>query len=411
MGAPSSRAGTAADAVLGVQPRLVLEPASVPELVEAVGQAARESWHLAAVGGATALGLGAPPRALDAVVRTRGLARILEYAPADMVLIAEAGVTLAAIQAAAAAHRQRLALDAPHPARATVGGLVATGASGPLRARHGTVRDLIIGVALVRADGTLARSGGKVVKNVAGFDLPKVACGSLGTLGVVATANFRLHPLPEATAALRLPGLSAGQLVAVLARLREAQLEPASACSLHAAPGRHDLTVVFEGFGQGVAQQLERLEALAQKGRLDCQRLDPAQAAAARATHDAVREGEGFRARVSSLPSRLAAVEALLAPALAALEGGAFLWYPTVGLGWLAGTPRSAAALAPALTAARQGLAAGGGALVLEDAPPAVRAAVEVWGPPPASFHLMQRLKHNFDPGGRLNPGRFVGGL
>jgi glycolate oxidase FAD binding subunit len=339
------------------------------------------------------------------------MARILEYAPADMVLIAEAGVTLAAIQAAAAAHRQRLALDAPHPTRATVGGVVATGASGPLRTRHGTVRDLIIGVTLVRADGTLARSGGKVVKNVAGFDLPKVACGSLGSLGLIATANFRLHPLPEATEALRLPGLSAAQVVLVLTRVREAQLEPAAATSLSSGAGRHELTLVYEGFGQGVRQQVERTLKLALRARLDCQELDPAQAAAVRATQDAVREGDQVRARLSSLPSRLPAVEGLAAPVLAALEGGALLWYPAVGVGWVAGRPRDERALADGLAAARQALVAGGGALVLEAGPEGLRGLVEPWGPPPPAFLLMQRLKRNFDPQGRLNPGRFVGAL
>jgi len=410
MGA-SSRAGAPEDAVLGMVPRRVYAPASVAEAAEVLREAAREQLALAPVGGGTALGLGAPPRALDAVVRTSALGRILEYAPADMVMVCEAGVTLAAVQAAAGAHRQRLALDAPHPARATVGGLVATGACGPLRARAGGVRDLIIGVTLVRADGTLARSGGKVVKNVAGFDLPKLACGSLGTLGLVATANFRLHPLPEASATLCLPGLSGAQVVALLSLVREAQLEPAAAFTLHAGQGKSELALVFEGFATGVRQQQERLEGLARKLRLECQRLSAEQAATQRARHDALREADDLRVRVSSLPSRLEAVESLLAPVLRALPGGGFTWYPTLGLGWLAGRPADVAALATALAPARAALVAAGGALVLEAAPAALRATVDAWGPPPASFHLMQRLKHNFDPQGRLNPGRFVGGL
>src|SRR5205085_5839803 len=154
--------------------------------------------------------------------------RIVDYLPSDMVLTAEAGVTLAEINAAAREHRQMLALDAPQPDRATIGGLVATGAFGPRRARYGTIRDLIIGVTLVRADGVVARGGGKVVKNVAGFDLPKDACGSLGTLGMIANATFRLHPLPEASETVRFDGLSPDRVFALVLAAREAQLEPSS---------------------------------------------------------------------------------------------------------------------------------------------------------------------------------------
>src|SRR5204862_4846048 len=207
---------------------------SLDEAAEVMAMAARERLRLGFLGGGTALGLGPAPAALDAVVRTGRLARIVEHAPADQVVIVEAGATLAQVQAALAEHRQRLALAAPHPERATIGGLVATAGFGPLRARYGAIRDLIIGVTLVRADGEVARGGGKVVKNVAGFDLPKVACGSLGTLGLIATATFRLHPLPEAVRSVRVAGVRAEQVIAVLAAARTAQLEPTCAVALSA---------------------------------------------------------------------------------------------------------------------------------------------------------------------------------
>src|SRR5215468_4722777 len=211
--------------------------------------------QLGFVGGGTALALGAPPTGLDAVVRTERLTRIIEHAPADQVVIVEAGLTLAALQGQLAAHGQRLALDPPLPDRATIGGLVATAGFGPLRARYGAIRDLIIGVTLVLADGTVARGGGKVVKNVAGFDLPKVACGSLGTLGLVAAAAFRLHPLPEAVQTVLVPSIGPEQVVAVIAAVRAAQLEPTCAVALttsgasgaaRAGAGAFDLGVRFE---------------------------------------------------------------------------------------------------------------------------------------------------------------------
>ena len=189
--------GTGADALLGVQPARVFRPLSLEEAADAVRQGAEEGLRLAFVGGGTELELGAPPRALDAVISTQGLGRVLEYAPLDQIVTVEAGVTVATLQALLREKGHMLALDPPWADRATLGGVVATNAFGPRRTRYGGVRDLIIGVTLIRADGTRARGGGKVVKNVAGFDLPKLMVGSLGSLGLISTVTFRLHPLPE----------------------------------------------------------------------------------------------------------------------------------------------------------------------------------------------------------------------
>jgi glycolate oxidase FAD binding subunit len=389
------------DAILGVRPRAAYAPATLEEAAEVMAMAARERLRLGFVGGGTQLGLGAAPTGLDAVVRTEKLARILEHAPADQVVIAEAGVTLAALQAALGAHGQRLAFDPPAPERTTIGGLVATGGFGPLRARYGAIRDLIIGVTLVRADGEVARGGGKVVKNVAGFDLPKVACGSLGTLGLVAAAAFRLHPLPEVIRTVRVAGLGAEQIVALLAAVRAAQLEPTAAVAIGA--GRFDLGIRFEGFERGVAQQVSRAVELAAAAGTPAEPLADEAAAAFWRRHDAVRAAGPVRVRVAALPSRLAAVAAPLAAV------GELAWYATLGVGFAAGAMGAAAA--GAVSAARAALVAEGGSLVIEDAPAELRATVDAWGPPPPAFSLMQRLKRRFDPDGRLNPGRFVGGL
>src|SRR5207248_1058561 len=176
-----------------------LEPASAEEAGETLARLSREKKRCMFTGAGTKLSPGAP---VDAVVRTTRLSRIVEYEAADQVVSVEAGITLAALQKALAAQGQQLALDPPFAARATMGGIVATASSGPRRMRYGGVRDLILGVTIVRADGTVARGGGKVVKNVAGFDLPKLMCGSFGTLGLIASATLRLHPLPETHATL-----------------------------------------------------------------------------------------------------------------------------------------------------------------------------------------------------------------
>ncbi|HEU4535523.1 MAG TPA: FAD-binding oxidoreductase [Polyangiaceae bacterium] len=375
---------------------LELAPAALDEAADCMARAARDRLRLAFVGGGTEPGSGRP-RPVDATLRTGGMARILEYAPADMVLSAEAGVTLAQVQAAAREHRQRLALDPPLPERATVGGLVATGAFGPRRARYGAVRDLIIGVTLVRADGVVARGGGKVVKNVAGFDLPKVACGSLGTLGLIAGATFRLHPLPEASATVLAAGLAPDAIGALLAAVRRAQLEPTSAVALRAGDGHYDLGLRFEGFAEGVEQQAARLGGLA-----PCQRLDDDAAFWRR--HDEARAGGPVRLKVATLPSKLPAVEAALRPLLGGPRGGTFAWYATLGVGFVA---LDGVGLGQPIEAARAAVVAEGGWLVVEAGAP----DVDPWGPLPPSFGLMRALKTRFDPEGRLNPGRFLGGL
>jgi len=368
------------------------EPASVAEAARIMEQLGREGRRVAFVGGGTELELGAPPERIDAVLRTRGMRRIVEYQPADMVMVVEAGVTLAEMQAAAGEHRQRLALDPPWPERATIGGIVATGAFGPRRARYGAVRDLIIGVQLVRADGAVAHGGGKVVKNVAGFDLPKLACGSLGTLGLIGGATFRLHPLPEASESVVLPGLSAAEVVAAMSRVRAAQLEPVAAAALRGSSG-YDLALSFEGFGKGVEQQIGKLR-----------QLEPSARAAgdAWARHDQVRTGGPLRIKVAALPTHLPDVDRLLAPL-----GLRFAWYPTLGLGFASGAAGDQAAAS--IADARAELARRGGSLVVQAAPSSLR--VDPWGPPPPAFEVMRRLKDNFDPDRRLNPGRFVGGL
>ncbi len=395
------REARAEDAIVGVQPRVVYAPGTLDECAEVMAMAAHERMRVGFIGGGTAIGLGAAPTGLDAVVRTEQLARILEYAPADMVVVAEAGVTLAALQDAAKPHGQRLALDAPRPDRATLGGLVATGGFGPLRARYGTIRDLIIGVTLVRADGQVAHGGGKVVKNVAGFDLPKVACGSLGTLGLVAAAAFRLHPLPEVTVTVVVPGITAETVVAIVGAARDAQLEPAAVVALSGAAG-FDLGLRFEGFELGVQHQVARIvEVVGLAGAGNPEILGADAAAALWRRHDAVRTGHPSRLRVAALPTRFPAVAAMVSGL------GDLAWYATLGLGFIGGAIDDTAGVARA----RAQLVAEGGSLVVEAAGPALRAAVEPWGPPPPAFAIMQRLKQRFDPEGRLNPGRFVGGL
>jgi len=405
------RQGTAADAVQGVVPGLVLEPATLEEAAEALRRSAADRMAVTFVGGGTDLGLGGRPARLDAVIRTGALSRLVDHAPADQVVTAEAGMTLGALREVLALHRQWLALDPPLPDRATVGGVVAANAFGPRRARFGAARDLVLGVSIVRADGTAAKGGGRVVKNVAGFDIPRLMVGSLGTLGLITTVTFRVHPLPETRATVLFAGLDAARAWALTSGWRAAQLEPTSAAAILASD-RFDLGVRFEGFESGVADQTARMLELGRKAGAGGERLGDGEAAGFWRRHDEVREGGSLRVKLAGPPSRLPEMARAWLPAvLGELSPSGAVLYPTLGLAFASGEPASAAGLVAGLHDARVGVIAVGGSLVLCEAPVAVRRAFDPWGSPPPAIDLMRSLKERFDPDRRLSPGRFVGGI
>jgi glycolate oxidase FAD binding subunit len=395
-------------------------PATLAEATEALRRADRDGERVLFVGGGTELSLGAPPTGVEVVLATERLERIVEHAPLDQIVIVEAGVRLASLQDTLAASGQLLALDAPWASRATLGGLVATNAFGPRRTRYGSIRDLIIGISIVRADGTEARGGGKVVKNVAGFDLPKLMVGSLGTLGFITTVTFRLHPRPETERTVLFPDLDADAVRRVVLVLREAQLEPGAVAALvHEGgddlgvrfDGRFELGVRFEGFEAGVRQQSMKLLDLATRQGWRAESLGAAVARSFWARHDDARESfAGFRAKLAAQPMDLERVaNAAVGSLFTALEVPRCVCYPTLGLAFVAGEVRVPGQVAAAVTAAREAIPEG--SVVLHAAPREVREAVDVWGPPPAALPLMNAVKQRLDPGRRLAPGRFVGGI
>src|SRR5229473_900768 len=198
VGNENVRAATAADAIGGVQPKLVIEPGTASEIAEILRLSNDAGLAVIPRGSGTKLGWGNPPSRADLILSTARLTEIIEHAWADLTVSVEAGCTAQRLQETLAQHGQRLALDPLWPEKATIGGVLSTNDSGTLRLRFGALRDLIIGVTIALPDGTLASSGGKVVKNVAGYDLQKLATGALGTLGVITRAVFRLHPVPRA---------------------------------------------------------------------------------------------------------------------------------------------------------------------------------------------------------------------
>src|SRR5438552_4761210 len=178
-------------------PQVVAFPDTAEQIAEIVRLAAEHRWAVIPRGGGTQMGMGGTPRAADVVVCTTAMNRVLEYEPADLVVTVQAGVRLAELQRQLAEHGQLLALDPPLPEQATIGGIIAANSNGPLRLRYGTCRDMLLGIKVVNADSSITKGGGKVVKNVTGYDMCKLYTGSLGSLGIIVEASFKLTPLPK----------------------------------------------------------------------------------------------------------------------------------------------------------------------------------------------------------------------
>lgn len=395
--------------VRGIAATTTVTPADLGGAAVALAAASAANQTVAFLGGGTEIGFGYPPKRVDVLVRTERLARVVEYQPLDMVVEVECGITLDALQRRLAPHGQRLALDVPHPEFATLGGLVATNAFGPRRTRFGSLRDLIVGVTLIRADGARVRGGGKVVKNVAGFDIPKLAVGSLGTLGMIATATLRLHPLPETTLGCKVAVPDGEGVVAVAREIVANQLEPAAMIAVRGTSG-YRVDVVFEGFSAGAREQADRFAAIARQRGLAYEDVDPTALAA---MDEGLRTHGNVRMRIAVPPADVARMDRdALGPLAAVLSDGRVVLYPTLGVAFVAGYADARDAVVRALLDARRvAEARGGNAVLLEAGDADVAERVDVYGSLPPSFALMRGLKDRFDPAHRLNPGRFLGRL
>ena len=398
------RAATGADAIDGVQPQMIAEPVSAEELARALRWANAAGLKVAPRGGGTKLSWGNPPSACDLVLSTVRLNRVLEHAWADMTAIVEAGCRVADLQKTLGAHGQRLALDPLWPEQATVGGILSTNDSGALRARYGSLRDLIIGITVALPDGTLAKSGGKVVKNVAGYDLQKLLTGALGTLGVIVQAIFRLHPLPRETRSLSFSA-SPEALNQLLLAIQASKLT-FTGLQLRVQQGSAQLDVRFDGTAAGIDAQVTQLQQIA--GALAASDVP----ATAWTSHQAIWDdpARALIAKFSVLPTQLAAVCALVEPLAGAQSLGWKVVAQSVGAGYVR-FEGDEPALRTAILNLWDEVARMGGTLVALGCPTAVKRGLDVWGPPSDAQPLMVRLKQRFDPAGTLNPGRFSGGI
>lgn len=388
------------DAVDGVRPRWVASPGGTDEASRVLTIAAENGLRVVPRGSGGKLRWGLPPDGVDLVVDTKRLRTVVDHAAGDLVVVTQSGVRLADLRERLAEADQRLALDEVTE-DATVGGAIAASTSGPLRLLYGTVRDLLIGITVVRADGVVSKSGGRVVKNVAGYDLGKLYTGSFGTLGLVTEAVFRLHPRPAARAFVT---ASVGSAEAAHRCVQEIVHSQLVACAVEVErEGDGPMTVVaaFEGVERGVRQRVDGALRLLGNGATTSD-APPAWWGRLPAARGDVLLKVGVP--ITALAPVLDVVAARAPEATVRGSAGAGALY--VGLD-AATDPSTVAALVSAL---REEASPGGGSVVVLHAPVRVRAALDVWGPVPG-LALMRRLKDEFDPDHRLAPGRFVGGI
>jgi glycolate oxidase FAD binding subunit len=411
VGEEHAREATEEDVVDGVAPSFVAEPGSTEEISELMKLASEEGLVAAPRGSGTKMDLGNPPRDLDLIVSTARMNEIIEHTPGDQVVRTQAGLKLQDLQEQLARADQMLGIDPPETrAGATVGGIVAANSSGPRRYSYGTVRDLIIGITVVLPDGTIAKAGGKVVKNVAGYDLSKLFTGSLGTLGVIATCNFRLHPKPEAarTVAVELGDtLSAGQAAQAIVH---AQLVP-SAVELHWSEEQKLLSILIEGIPPGVEAQAETASYLL-KGFGEVRTLSDEEVEDLGPLDPPGVGDEEVAIQVSAPPAELTGV---LDSVLGATERRGvtprITGHAGVGTTYVALSGGDEEARVQVVEELREIWVRRGGSVVVRKAPPSTKSRLEAWGPVGDYLGLLRRVKDKFDPGGNLNPGRFVGGI
>lgn len=373
------RPATEAEGVLGVQPAFVAAPATVEEAAAVMRAAAELGLAVVPRGGETRLDWGSPPSRCELLIDTSGLDRVIEHAAGDLIVKVEAGLPMDRLAEVLAAERQQLALDTPLPG-STVGGTLATAAAGPRRLRYGSPRDLLIGITVVRADGAIAKAGGKVVKNVAGYDLGKLFTGSYGTLGLIVEAAFRLHPVPPAQA----------YVTAGAGTLAEAQELARQVAHSHAVPsaveadrppgGEVALAVLVEGVAAGLPARTADIAAVLGK---------------------TAEISEAPPAWWGQYPDGSTLVE--ISGALPDTDHSLHLRGSIASGRWFLGTFEDPVEAISALRG-------GAGSAVVRFAPEQVREKVDLWGPVPA-LTLMRRVKDQFDPEHRMSPGRFAGGI
>ncbi|NIO11283.1 MAG: FAD-binding protein [Deltaproteobacteria bacterium] len=428
--------GVNASAVDGMVPRAVVFPGSVEEVAMVLAFASVEGLRVSPRGGGTKVMLGRAPDAVDVVLCLKRLNRLVDHEPADMTATFQAGITLLEAQTVLKDAGQFIALDSPFADTATLGGILAANSSGPLRYRYGSARDLLIAVRAVLVDGSIIKGGAKVVKSVSGYDMNKLFIGSLGTLGVIVEATFRLYPIPRVEKTQLIPCASADDASMLVAGVLDSTLAPSMVelfCPVaanrvvqqtgHSWPdGQFGLAVAFGSVSSdAVDAQLQQLKRDVHRRQVqEGTTLDEERHCSFWASARGFAMGDQRRVVLKASVLLTKVGEAVkLGQTIASRMGLDLAMVSEAGSGIVryqfvqrAGEEESyRQGISEAVVQLRDFAQAGGGSLVVLEAPPEMKSALDVWGPVGTALPLMKRLKDQFDPKRILNPGRFVGGI
>jgi glycolate oxidase FAD binding subunit len=415
-----------------IRPQAVVSPSSVREIQDILAFATEHQLSIIPVGAGTKLGIGNPPEKVDLVLLMEQFSEVLEYEPADLSVTVQAGVRLSELQGTLAEEGQYLPLDPPYAADTTLGGLVAANASGPSRLRYGTARNRVLGMKVVQPSGAVVNSGGKVVKNVAGYDLKKLYIGSFGTLGIITELTFNLYPLPELERTLLLRFKTVGDAAEVALKIANSQLSPVflnlftdGALSTAVSGIMLSGTIIalgIDGHPETVAWQINQVQSIAKEGdAIGVEVLADTDHADLRSSMCAFPEvGRSSQDVVCKANLRMTDVEGFVNTTLETLNT---VHVPVQMMGLMGnGVVYIAISEGSEDTDTLQSIAKGivelreyaigvGGSLIIESAPLGLKRQVDVWGPVGNSTGLMKTIKARLDPVGLLNPGRFVEGI
>ena len=405
----------------GNSPSCIVYPRTQQQLAAVIATAHKNNWRVLPCGSGSKLSWGGLAKGVDVVVSTERINQLIEHAVGDLTVTVEAGMKFSDLQALLAKSRQFLALDPTAPESATIGGIVATGDTGSLRQRYGSVRDQLLGITFVRADGEIAKAGGRVVKNVAGYDLMKLLTGSYGTLGFISQLTFRLYPLAEASGTVVLTG-KAEAISQAADILRGSALTPVQAdllstklvSSLGLGEGL-GLIARFQSISESVKEQSNRVLEVGQKLGLD---------GAIFADGDEANLWERLQERIhttateSVITCKIGVLPTAAVEILTQVELG--LIHISSGLGLLQLESKNQVLKIRDELRSAGGDAYGGlrlrtqankGFLTILSAPIGVKEQIDVWGYTGNALPLMRGIKEQFDSKNILSPGRFVGGI
>ena len=414
----------------GVRAKAVVRPRDLDELVRATRAASQEGAALTPWGGGTRIALGNTPDRVDIAVELTGLDRVIEHSPADLTATVEAGMTVAELQKTLGEHGQLLALDPPLPDRATIGGTLAVGLSGPLKWQYWSARDVVIGMKVVQADGTVTKSGGRVVKNVSGYDMARLHIGGLGTLGFIAEVSFKLTPKPRTEATVVAGYADANKVLNAATEVFRGDLTPLAMAVFDAqanrrmkatgVSGNRFLSVRLGGRPRTVDRQLRDCRDIcSSSGARAVQVLEGADATGLwRSVANFGWDGAttpAIGARASVVPSRvLPLTEELERVGDASGLRSSIVSHPahgTVLVGWYADGGVSSETADDLVRRARSAAHKAGGSMIVEQCPSEAKSRFDVWDEIGEPLAIMRRMKKQYDPQRVLNPGRFVGGI